>query len=716
MDHYIGKLLGSRYEILERIGTGGMAVVYKALCHRLNRMVAIKILKEDLAQDAELCRRFHDESQAIAMLSHPNIVAVYDVSKPPDIDYIVMELIDGITLKQYMQKRGGKLSWREALHFITQIMKGLSHAHSRGIIHRDIKPHNIMVLRDGSIKVADFGIARLTSAAQNTLTQEALGSVHYISPEQAKGGHIDARSDIYSAGVVLYEMITGRLPYEGDSPVAVAIQHINSIPLSPREIDPSIPEALEAITMKAMASDVNRRYVSADAMLADLEEFRKNPTINFDYTPADLMITDGEEPTQVLGANTPSGVHSQPAHMQREDTGTQSRVRRREWEEEDEDEYFPPHHNRRRRVNWSVITGVGIVLLFLVGVGFVLYLTLFSTIFGEDQTYPVPNVVGMLLDEAKDKAQEEGGFQIEAGESIFDDAPAGEIIDQSPNAATQVQAGERTIKVTLSAGVKIDPITMPSVIGQNMQSATNTLNGLNLNLNILEESVNDNVVPEGIIISQDPVKDSELSAGQTVVLRVSAGQKEEMVTVIPFIGMTINDALDRIGTGPGKLNLSPRMEDRVYDDDYPEDYIIDQSIPSNTQVAPGSIITFTVSKGKDPEATPTPSPTPSPTPTPTPSADPPEPSPTPPSPPQNSIEPSPIPSADPVSKSIDILLPQDRDIVNVRIELDGDVIRDQNIATELGFIRFSATGTGTKELVVYFDGKEAMRQTLDFNS
>ena len=277
MDQYIGKLLDNRYELLERIGIGGMAVVYKGRDHRLNRLVAVKILKEELAHDAEFRRRFHDESQAVAMLSHPNIMAVYDVSHTPELDYIVMELLDGITLKQYMQKKGGKLAWREALHFITQIMKALSHAHSRGIIHRDIKPHNIMVLRDGSLKVADFGIARLTSSAQATLTQEALGSVHYISPEQARGSHIDARSDIYSAGVVLYEMVTGRLPYEGDSPVAVAIQHINSIPLSPREIDPEVPEALEAITMKAMASDVNQRYISADAMLADLEEFRSPP-------------------------------------------------------------------------------------------------------------------------------------------------------------------------------------------------------------------------------------------------------------------------------------------------------------------------------------------------------------------------------------------------------------------------------------------------------
>ena len=243
MDNMVGKLLDNRYELLEVIGRGGMAMVYKAQDHRLNRSVAVKILRSDLAEDAEFRRRFRDESQAVAMLSHPNIVSVYDVSRG-EIEYIVMELIDGITLKQYMERRG-KLNWRESLHFITQIMRGLSHAHSRGIVHRDIKPHNVMILRDGSVKIADFGIARLESSAQPTMTQQALGSVHYISPEQAKGDRTDARSDIYSAGVVLYEMLTNRLPFEGDSAVSVAIQHLSSVPLSPCEIDPTVPEALE---------------------------------------------------------------------------------------------------------------------------------------------------------------------------------------------------------------------------------------------------------------------------------------------------------------------------------------------------------------------------------------------------------------------------------------------------------------------------------------
>ena len=307
MDQYIGKMLDNRYEILELIGSGGMANVYKAKCHRLNRLVAIKILKNELADNTEFRRRFRDESRAVAQLSHANIVSVYDVSTSGDTEYIVMELIDGITLKQYMERRG-RMDWREAMHFITQIMRALSHAHSRGIIHRDIKPQNIMVLRDGSVKVADFGIACLENEGQ-TLTQEALGSVHYISPEQARGDRIDARSDIYSAGVVLYEMLTGRLPFEGDSAVSVAIQHLSSVPLPPRDINPDIPEALELICMKAMSPNADKRYPTADAILEDLERFRKDPDVDLDYIRADLCEAADSEPTQPISVAEVTAAH-----------------------------------------------------------------------------------------------------------------------------------------------------------------------------------------------------------------------------------------------------------------------------------------------------------------------------------------------------------------------------------------------------------------------
>ena len=281
MNYYIGQLLDDRYELLEVIGTGGMAVVYKARCHRLNRLVAIKILKDEFSGDEEFRRRFRAEGEAVAMLSHPNIVQVYDVSSSDSANYIVMELIDGISLKQYMQVKS-VLNWKETLHFSMQIAKGLEHAHSRGIVHRDIKPHNVMVLKNGSVKVMDFGIARVMNKS-NTLTKEALGSVHYISPEQAKGGYTDNRSDIYSLGVVMYEMMTGRPPYDGESPVAVAIQHINGGAPRPSTLNPNSPRGLEQIIMKCMALDVNDRFASATELLHDMEEFRKNPEIVFDY-------------------------------------------------------------------------------------------------------------------------------------------------------------------------------------------------------------------------------------------------------------------------------------------------------------------------------------------------------------------------------------------------------------------------------------------------
>ena len=283
MERYIGHVLDNRYEILDIIGAGGMAVVYKARCNRLDRYVAVKILKDENLQDEDFCRRFHDEARSAAMLAHPNIVSVFDVSDNEEQDYIVMELIDGITLKQYIERKVC-LNWQQTLHFAIHIAKALEHAHGRGLVHRDIKPHNVMVLKNGAVKVADFGIARLMES-DHTMTKEAIGTVHYISPEQAKGSRVDNRSDIYSLGIVMYEMITGRTPFDGESPVAVAIQHINGGAARPSTIVPNIPKGLEQIIMKAMANDLQDRYIDATAMLRDLEEFRNNPSITFNNMP-----------------------------------------------------------------------------------------------------------------------------------------------------------------------------------------------------------------------------------------------------------------------------------------------------------------------------------------------------------------------------------------------------------------------------------------------
>ena len=697
MDQYIGKLLDNRYEILERIGIGGMAVVYKGRDHRLNRLVAIKILKEELAQDAEFRRRFHDESQAVAMLSHPNIMAVYDVSHSAELDYIVMELLDGITLKQYMQKKGGKLAWREALHFITQIMKALSHAHSRGIIHRDIKPHNIMVLRDGSLKVADFGIARLTSAAQATLTQEALGSVHYISPEQARGSHIDARSDIYSAGVVLYEMITGRLPYEGDSPVAVAIQHINSIPLSPREIDPEIPEALEAITMKAMASDVNQRYISADAMLADLEEFRKNPSINFDYTPADLLISEGDEPTQILGANTPHTVRTQPAHGARspEDTyvspAPHPRKSRPARVEDDYDDY--PERGGSRL---PIILAIVAVAVFVAGIGVFLWVSFFG---GAGETlYAVPSLLGKTLEEARaDASVVSANFQIVEGGETDSNRPVGQIVSQDPVEGRNAAAGA-TITVILSNGSDYtdeEARQMPDLVEQDVRLAVSSLAALGYseeagNLVIQKEYSED--IAKDHVISTVPTKDTDLTDVAQVTLVVSDGEETLPVTVISFLDMTEEDARK----AATDLGLDPVFEGSEYSSEYEEGDVCWQSITNGTQVAEGTTIRFRVSLGPDPAATPSPSvePTPEATPAPTPDDG------------EEELKPY----------TINVNLPRDgRESVQVSVTVgNGQYSYSNTYDTIMQSIPITIYGSGTQEIRVYFDGELAETTTHDF--
>ena len=674
MDQYIGKLLDNRYEILELIGVGGMARVYKARCHRLNRLVAVKILRDDLAQDAELRRRFHDESHAVAMLSHPNIVAVYDVSRSSDIEYIVMELIDGITLKQYMQKKGNKLNWREALHFITQIVKALGHAHSRGIIHRDIKPHNIMVLRDGSVKVADFGIARVTSGGHSTLTQEALGSVHYISPEQARGSHIDERSDLYSAGVVLYEMITGRLPFEGDTPVSVAIQHINSIPLSPREIDPTIPEALEAITMKAMAPDPDNRYPSADAMLADLEEFRKNPNINFDFSASEFHPEEEDvDRTQIhtVPPRTSAGRREMPASKpERQDR----RARRIEEEEDDEED-------ERRGPNWPVIGAVAAILVFVAALVFIMFSTVFSGSFQPGNTQRVPQVTGLLYSEASEDKDLLGDFTLEIVQEKESDKPAGTILSQDPTANSAVTADTGTvIQVVVSTG-QANEVRMPDVAGQDYLSANTQLknlaseNGLNLKIDFTTKTEYNDEVEKDYVISTIPVEGEALADGDTVYLVVSLGKDTQPVDMPGLLGKTEDMArkiLDSVGLSVGGVQ-------HEYSDDYPKGQVCFQSVNEGTKVEQGTAINLIISDGPDPNS-------------------------------------QPVPTE--VTKDVMFALPDVGAVVNVEVyDSQGNKVHSGSYDTNLqsGF-ELELKGTGTQVYSVYVEGHKMYDQTVDFDS
>ena len=571
MDQYIGKMLDDRYEILELIGSGGMANVYKARCHRLNRLVAIKILKSDLADNADFRRRFHDESQAVAQLSHANIVSVYDVSTNPDREYIVMELIDGITLKQYMERRG-RMDWRESLHFITQIMRGLSHAHSRGIIHRDIKPQNIMVLRDGSVKVADFGIACLANQGQ-TLTQEALGSVHYISPEQARGDRIDARSDIYSAGVVLYEMLTGRLPFEGDSAVSVAIQHLSSVPLAPRDIDPSIPEPLELICMKAMNSDPNKRYASADAMIEDLEKFRRDPSVDMDYIRQELTAPAADtEPTMPLPtAQVASAVKKHTGELRRE----------REAEEE------PP---RRDKKSIAIIAGIFAAAVLLVVLLFKLILGDFGPA-GSNKSYPVPDIRGKTVEEAQEMEGVKDIFLIEVqGTRTTEEYQPGQIVEQDP-AAGRTRKSNLVIQVYVAA--EPEKVPMKDLVGMEYRQARVLLTDMGLDLKITTETVSSDKYGADAVIETVPVADEPLVAGQTVILRVSTGP--ETVTVPTFTGQDIANAVQNA------QDLGLTVGEITYDtfSFAPQGQVIEQSIKPTSEVPGGKKISFTVSGQKN---------------------------------------------------------------------------------------------------------------------
>ena len=583
MDQYIGKMLDNRYEILERIGTGGMAIVYKAKCHRLNRLVAIKILKSDLAQNEEFRRRFNAESQAVAQLSHPNIVSVYDVSRGGDMEYIVMELIDGITLKQYMEKRG-QLNWRESLHFITQIMRGLSHAHSRGIIHRDIKPQNIMVLRDGSVKVADFGIACLADSAQ-TLTQEALGSVHYISPEQARGDRPDARSDIYSSGVVLYEMLTGRLPFEGESAVSVAIQHLSSIPLAPREINPDIPEQLELICMKAMAPDLEHRYQSADAMIADLEAFRKNPEVEMKFDLSDLRPEENDEPTRTI-RTMPSHTVTIPVHQPERNYPRRER---------DEDEEPRRAGSGKRGVLVSAVTVAAVAVV----------IVLFKTILGSfapavvDQ-YQVPDLYDMTIEEAENDPRIEGVFEIQkAGSEFSTDVSEGHILRQDPKKGETRKGSQLVIQVWISAGEETGEV--PDLENKSEQDARILLEKLNkeYNLELTVEAPEElkqfsEEITEGYVIKTEPAQGEILKKGDTVKLILSKGPDIKPVTVLPFVGMSIDSVLSQLESY--KLTCDA-ADVEVVDSDKPGGTIVWQSPASGETVPEWTTIKFRVSAG-----------------------------------------------------------------------------------------------------------------------
>ena len=597
MDQYIGRLLDDRYEILEVIGTGGMAVVYKARCHRLNRLVAIKILKDEFSGDEEFRRRFHAEGEAVAMLSHPNIVQVYDVGYSEGANFIVMELIDGISLKQYMETKG-VLNWKETLHFAMQIAQGLEHAHSRGIIHRDIKPHNVMVLKNGSVKVMDFGIARVMSKS-NTLTKEALGSVHYISPEQAKGGYTDNRSDLYSLSVVMYEMMTGRPPYDGESPVAVAIQHINGGAPKPSSLNPNIPRGLEQIIMKGMALDVNDRYISATDMLHDMEEFRQNPDILFNYHS---VLDDATQTIPVSGAIRPGGSAERPVqNRSRSDSRGRKRTevsrntesaRRAQMRRKAEEERRAQEKSRIATVAIVVCSAVAVVAL----VVFLMALFNGALLNQEKDLVDVPFLVGQ--DYTDEVALEYPDFSIRLQPQEYDENnPRGRIIYQEPSGGSKVIRGTE-LWLTVSMGPRPEERLMDNLVDVDEAQAKAIL-GEDYKLIIRKEK--SSLYEEGQVTRTDPAAGSPLTKGQTINIWISSGPPVETQTMPDVLGLTKEDAL-KVLTPLGFKNV--RFEE--VDSNKPEGEIVRQSIPKNEKnVDVTTEIVLELSKGPEETEPPT---------------------------------------------------------------------------------------------------------------
>lgn len=658
MDRYIGRMLDGRYEILEVIGSGGMAVVYKARCHRLNRLVAIKVLKDENLHDEEFRRRFHAEGQAVAMLSHPNIVSVYDVSMSDDADYIVMELIDGITLKQYMERKG-VLYWKETLHFAIQIAKALEHAHSRGLVHRDIKPHNVMVLKNGSVKVADFGIAQVMTKS-DTSTKEALGSVHYISPEQAKGGRVDHRSDIYSLGVVMYEMIAGRPPYDGDSPVSVAIQHINGGAQKPSVFNPNMPQGLEQIIMHAMAHDLADRYANVTAMLYDMDELRKDPAVLFSY---------GTVPRDT-GTVAPVKQEEQTVSSVQEKQAQQKRSEKQQHVQE----------NSRSRAAVIAIVACSVVALLAI----VVVLVLMIGSMQQTKQVQIPPLVGQFYEQLP---QYEGVVVVQQIPEYSSEYAVGQIIRQEPEAGTYHDEGT-VVLVVVSLGEEPPTQSMVDLVGMEQETAQEYLQNLQIGLYILCREENSDIYPAGQIIRTRPEDGEPLKKGETVILWVSSGPAvvtAKMPNLLAGSGM-MKDTAQQVLNHNGFYNLEWVPVDNVA----PMGKVLSQSVVPQVELDVNTRIVIEYSTGIDPD---------------------------PPTEPTDSTDPTAPSGPERRTISYTFTLPDMQEVYLLRVELDGVTVQpDTRMQPHQTQLTLTLTGSGVQVCTVYVNGEIYDMITVDFET
>lgn len=552
-DKYIGKILDDRYEIIELIGSGGMANVYKALCHRLNRYDAVKIMRDETAANTELRRRFRAESQAVAMLSHPNIVSVYDVSHSDDVEYIVMELIDGITLKQYLQKKS-VLDPAEVLDFTIQTAKALEHAHSKGIIHRDIKPQNIMLLKDGMIKVADFGIASLENTVEEN-NGETVGSVHYIAPEQARGEAPDARSDIYSLGIVMYEMLTGRLPYVGNSDVEVAVKHMNTDPVTPRDIVPSIPEELERICLKAMNSNIDERYQTASEMLADLEQYKAQSLAAHVLEDSEAVLIDSEEPP-----------------------------RRRA-------------QRSRRSKKIALSSGILAVLLFVI-IGFVFLNGYFlKDLFSDPVKVKVDNFVGRYYEDVINDKDYKKIYDFKVTFKVDLEHEYGIILSQDPESGRSKTVSDKGSKIVVElvcAAETVDDqkrlLKVPGIVNHEREEAISMVQDAGFTYS-LEQAPSDSIT-KGYVISTDPVAGAAADEGSEIKIIISTGPETVMTKVPQLKGLSKDAAIAKIESSNLSIGSISTAES-----DLDAGTVIDQNIAAGTEIEEHTKISITVSSG-----------------------------------------------------------------------------------------------------------------------
>lgn len=566
MDNYVGKRLDGRYEIQEIIGVGGMSVVYKAYDNADDRIVAVKILKDEFLENDEFRRRFKNESKAIAVLSHPNIVKVYDVSFGEKLQYIVMEYVDGITLKEYIKKQGA-ITWNDALFFVTQILRALQHAHDKGIVHRDIKPQNIILLPNGNIKVTDFGIARFSRSETKTMTESAIGSVHYISPEQAKGDFTDERADIYSVGVVLYEMLSGRVPFEAENAVSVALMQLQADAKKLTEINCDIPLGLEQICIHAMQKNPEDRYQTATEMLLDIEEIIKNPQTTFDY----FSYSDSEPTKYVSAPQADFGLHEVDSHTDAEI----SEIADEEYEEEEK--------ARKKKVITGVIVGV------IVLIGAIVVLVMAATGNFNTNTRKLENFVGMSFDELKDN--EAYPYEFVAEYINRDDVDPGIVIEQSPEEGAKVLEGST---VTLKVAKSNQDIKVPNVYGKQSEKALEILKNAGLtNCNLVE--VSSETVEEDYVVYTSPKSSTSVSSDTEIKIYISTGpstsQKTELV-VPDVTGMTKTKATEFLNNY-GFKNIEVSEEDNEME----KDIVLSQYPSSGIKVSDSDKIKIVVSTG-----------------------------------------------------------------------------------------------------------------------